>query len=180
MNEVANPNSSEILAAREASKASIAFGTLLTVLGIFAVLAPLFTGVALTALVGMLLIAGGIVEIVFAFQAESFGKGVLKFLFGGLGAVAGIIVVATPVQSLGMLTFVLAGFFVAGGIVDIVLSLKTRGEEGWGWMREASTATRESWSETQREANEAFHKLQAGISEATAELRKELGLEEAS
>jgi uncharacterized membrane protein HdeD (DUF308 family) len=120
--------------ARQASKASIAFGAVLSVLGIFAVLAPLFTGVAVTVLVGILLLVAGIVEIVFAFKAGSFGKGVLRFLFGGLGVLAGVIIMATPGTSLVVLAYVLAVFFVAGGVLDIVLSLKVRPEEGWGWM----------------------------------------------
>jgi uncharacterized membrane protein HdeD (DUF308 family) len=94
----------------------------------------MFTGVAVTALVGMLLLAAGIVEVIFAFQADSFGKGVLRFLFGGLGVLAGVVVIATPVASLGVLTIVLAAFFLASGGIDVVLALKLRPDEGWVWM----------------------------------------------
>jgi uncharacterized membrane protein HdeD (DUF308 family) len=87
-----------------------------------------------TVLVGILLLVAGIVEIVFAFKAGSFGKGVLRFLFGGLGVLAGVIMMTTPGTSLVVLAYVLAVFFVAGGLLDIVLSLKLRPEEGWGWM----------------------------------------------
>ena len=134
MSDLQNVKSSEMLVARQASKHSIVFGAVLTVLGIFAVLAPMFTGVAVTVLVGMLLLASGIVEVIFAFQADSFGKGVLRFLFGGLGVLAGMVVIATPVASLGVLTVVLAAFFLASGGIDIVLALKLRPEDGWGWM----------------------------------------------
>jgi uncharacterized membrane protein HdeD (DUF308 family) len=134
MNDINKLGGTEMFVARQASKASIAFGAVLSVLGIFAVLAPLFTGVAVTVLVGILLLVAGIVEIVFAFKAGSFGKGVLRFLFGGLGVLAGVIIMATPGTSLVVLAYVLAVFFVAGGLLDIVLSLKVRPEEGWGWM----------------------------------------------
>lgn len=134
MNDINKLGGTEMFVARQASKASIAFGAVLSVLGIFAVLAPLFTGVAVTVLVGILLLVAGIVEIVFAFKAGSFGKGVLRFLFGGLGVLAGVIIMATPGTSLVVLAYVLAVFFVAGGVLDIVLSLKLRPEEGWGWM----------------------------------------------
>jgi hypothetical protein len=33
-----------------------------------------------------------------------------------------------------VLTIVLVAFFLAGGGIDVVLSLKLRPEEGWGWM----------------------------------------------
>jgi uncharacterized membrane protein HdeD (DUF308 family) len=134
MSDLQNVKSSEMLVARQASKQSIVFGAVLTVLGIFAVLAPMFTGVAVTALVGMLLLAAGFVEVIFAFQADSFGKGVLRFLFGGLGVLAGMVVIATPVASLGVLTLVLAAFFLASGGIDVVLALKLRPKDGSGWM----------------------------------------------
>jgi uncharacterized membrane protein HdeD (DUF308 family) len=119
---------------REASRTSIAFGAVLSVLGIFAVLAPLFTGVAVTVLVGLLLLLAGVVQIVFAFGAKSLGKGIVKFLLGGFSALAGVILLMTPVESLGTLTIILAVFFVAGGIIDVILALRLKPEEGWGWM----------------------------------------------
>ena len=134
MNDVTNLSSTEMLAAREASKASSAFGAVLAVLGVFAVLAPMFSGIAVTVLVGLLLAAAGMVEIVFAFKSDSFGKGVLVFLFGGLGLLAGLVVLVTPVASLAVLTIVLAGLFFIGGVVDIILAVRLRPAEGWGWM----------------------------------------------
>jgi uncharacterized membrane protein HdeD (DUF308 family) len=126
--------SKEMFLARQASRASTVFGAVLSLLGIFAVLAPMFTGIAVTFLVGMLLMAAGIFEILFAFKAEALGKGIMRFLFGGLGVVAGIVIFVTPTESLGVLTFVLAAFFIIGGVIDIILALKVRSEEGWGWM----------------------------------------------
>jgi uncharacterized membrane protein HdeD (DUF308 family) len=126
--------STDVFVARQASKASVAFGAVLTVLGIFAVMAPLFSGIAVTVMVGILLMMGGIVEILFAFKAGSFGKGIVIFLFGGLGVAAGVIILVTPLRSLSFLTIILAAFFVVGGIMDVVLALKVRPVEGWGWM----------------------------------------------
>lgn len=124
----------DVQAARQAARDSLAFGVILSVLGVFAVVSPLFTGIAATALIGMLVIAGGIVGIVFAFQAGSLGKGILRFLFGGLSLVVGVWILATPLESLGGLTFVLAVFFLATGISDILLAFGNRGAAGRGWM----------------------------------------------
>jgi uncharacterized membrane protein HdeD (DUF308 family) len=134
MNKGKTLASTDVFVARQASKASVAFGAVLTVLGIFAVMAPLFSGIAVTVMVGMLLMMGGIVEIIFALKAGSFGKGIVIFLFGGLGVAAGAIILVTPLQSLSVLTIVLAVFFIVGGIMDFAISLKLRTEEGWGWM----------------------------------------------
>jgi len=71
-----------MLEARRVSSASFALGLLLAALGIFAVLSPLFTGVAVSTMIGMLLLAGGIAQTIFAFQYESFGTGALRFLLG--------------------------------------------------------------------------------------------------
>jgi uncharacterized membrane protein HdeD (DUF308 family) len=124
----------DILTAREASKSGIAMGAFLAVFGVLAMIAPHMSGIAVTVMIGMLMIAGGIMQTIFAFKAESFGKGVLVFLFGGLGVVAGVIILVTPQTSLAFLTLMLSGFFVASGAADIVLGLNKRPDEGWGWM----------------------------------------------
>ncbi|MDJ0837272.1 MAG: HdeD family acid-resistance protein [Acidobacteriota bacterium] len=120
-------------AARSATRFSLVIGVALVTLGIFAVISPLFTGLATAVLLGILLISGGILESMFAFGAPSFGKGVLAFLFGGLTVVAGLILVAQPAEGLGVLTFLLAGYFIASGISDIILAFKLKPHHGWGW-----------------------------------------------
>ena len=134
MNNPSNIGSNEMLVAREASKSGIAIGALLAVLGVLAMMAPLISGIAVTVLVGILMIAGGMMQTFFAFKAESFGKGVLVFLFGGLGVVAGVIILMTPQTSLAFLTMLVAAFFAASGITDIILGFKKRPDEGWGWL----------------------------------------------
>lgn len=126
--------SKEILAARQASKNSVAIGILLAVLGIFAIMSPMFTGIAVTVLVGVLLVAAGIVEIIFAFKSDSFGKGILKFIFGGLSILVGIIMFTTPMESMAFLIIVLIVYFMASGALGIFLSFNLKPEEGWVWM----------------------------------------------
>ena len=134
MNNPLNIGSTEMLVAREASKNGIAIGALLAVLGVLAMMAPLMSGIAVTVMIGILMIAAGIMQTFFAFKAESFGKGVLVFLFGGLSVVAGVIIIGTPQTSLAFLTMLLAAFFMASGFVDVFLGFKTKPEEGWGWL----------------------------------------------
>lgn len=131
--EIEITGSDVALAARQGARSTFVWGMVLVALGIFAVVAPLFTGVATAVLVGMLLMAGGIVEVIFAFQAESFGRGVLRFLFGGLAVVAGGIMIVQPGRGLGALTIVLVAYFLASGALDIVLAFKLKPAEGWGW-----------------------------------------------
>jgi uncharacterized membrane protein HdeD (DUF308 family) len=134
MEDIKIVESKEMLYARQASKNSVAIGILLTVLGIFAIMSPVFTGIAVTSLVGVLLVAAGIVEIIFAFKSDSFGKGALKFIFGGLSILAGILIFTTPEESMAFLTLVLIVYFMASGAMGIFLSFKLKPEEGWVWM----------------------------------------------
>lgn len=122
-----------LLMARQQSRASVVFGIILVSLGVFAVMAPLFSGITTAVLVGMLLVAGGVVEGIYAFQAPSFGKGVLRFLFGAVTIVAGVLMLSQPGRGLGALTMILIAYFIASAIVDVVLAFKIRPEEGWGW-----------------------------------------------
>ena len=124
----------QVTAARSISHGVVAFGTVLTVLGIFSIIAPLFSGIAVTVLVGGLLTAAGAAQLVFSFRADTFGRGVGRFFFGGVNLVAGIICFAMPESSLGILTMILAASFVAGGLMDIFLSFKTETNEGRGWI----------------------------------------------
>jgi len=50
---------------------------------VFAMLAPVLTGIWVVMLVGVLVLVGGIVRIVWAFQAGSLGKGLLLSLSAG-------------------------------------------------------------------------------------------------
>ena len=141
MTDNAVTGSELVIAGRQASRTSFVFGAMISMLGIIAVMTPLFTGITFSVFLGFLLLTGGILETIFAFQAPSFGKGVLVFLFGGLTIVAGFFLIAVPDRGLGALTWVLAAYFVAAGIVDIVLAFKIRPEEGWGWTLSSGIVT---------------------------------------
>ena len=106
----------------------------LTIFGILAIMAPLFTGAAVTILVGVLMIAAGITRGVFAFRAQSFGKGALAFLLGAIIAFGGVLLLARPLIGLASMTAVLAVFFFADGIMEAVYAFQLRPVKGWGWL----------------------------------------------
>lgn len=132
-NEV-NLGGEGMLVARGASSASLSLGLLLAMLGVFCVMAPMFSGIAVTVMIGVLLLAGGIVQAIFAFQSKTFGEGAMGFLIGGLSVVAAVIILASPAEGLGVLTIVLTAYFVVSGVTDIILSFKVPVGEGKGWM----------------------------------------------
>ena len=124
----------EMPSGRQTSKDSVAFSLVLTAMGGAAALAPIFQNIVTMRLIGTLLFVGAALEIAFAFKAESFGKSVLKFLFGGLGILAGIVLIATPVEHLKLLYIVIIALFLANGVVEAALAMKLRPEKGWHWL----------------------------------------------
>jgi len=127
MNEIARD-------VKRVSRGGIVFGIVLVILGILSIMAPLFSGVAVTLLVGFFMIAAGIARLVWAFQAGSFGKGVLTFLLGGLFIVTGILMLARPLAGLASLAMVVGAFFLVDGIFEMAAAFKIKPAEGWGWM----------------------------------------------
>jgi len=119
---------------RRASGAGIGWGVLTLVLGILAIAAPLVSGIAVSTMIGFLVFIAGVFQLIWAFGASSFGKGVLTFLFGGISIVAGVMFVARPLLGLATITFLLVLYFVADGISDIISAFAVRPAAGWGFM----------------------------------------------
>ena len=109
-------------------------GVALIILGILAMLAPLIAGVSIAILVGIMLMAGGLSQIFFAFKATSFGSGLLAFLIGAVAIICGLLMVAHPLLGLDFLTLLLIVYFIVGGIIEILYALRLRGSGGWGWL----------------------------------------------
>jgi uncharacterized membrane protein HdeD (DUF308 family) len=109
-------------------------GVVAIILGILAMLMPLVAGASATLLVGVLVLAAGIVRIVWAFGSGSFGKGLLKLVIGVLTLLCGLVIIANPLFAMGLLTIVLAIYFVVDGIAEIVAGVKQRPAPGWLWI----------------------------------------------
>ena len=101
---------------------------------IWGVLTMAFGLLAIAMLVGIALLAGGLSMTVFAFQAQSLGRGILKFLFGGLTVLAGIAALAQPGVALINLTLLLGFYFFLDGLVTLVVAWNVKPEPGWGWL----------------------------------------------
>jgi uncharacterized membrane protein HdeD (DUF308 family) len=119
---------------RQSSGASTALGILVVFLGMVAFMSPLFSGLTIAVMIGMILIAGGISGTIYSFQSPSFKEGIWKFLFGGITFLFGFIFIAFPGKGLATLTLLLIIFFALEGIAKIVIALKMKPKEGWGWV----------------------------------------------
>jgi uncharacterized membrane protein HdeD (DUF308 family) len=117
---------------KKASGAVTLWGVLTIVLGVFAMGAPLVTGLTLAVLIGISLVAAGLMQSIYAFQAGSIGKGVLRLLFGGVTVLAGLTITGQPGIALATLTLILAIYFVVDGVTTLIASTAVAGGQGKG------------------------------------------------
>ena len=119
---------------KKASGWGMAWGILTILFGLFAIGSPLASGLAVTLVIGIALLAAGVSMLVFAFQAPSLGKVLLKLLFAGLTIVAGVAVLSQPGIALAQLTLILGAFFLVDGFFGFIVAWNMKPERGWGWM----------------------------------------------
>ena len=110
------------------------FGIVMIIFGLIAMAAPLMAGASLAMLIGIILLAAGVTRMVWAFKAETFGQGALKFAIGGLTLLAGLVVVARPLFALGTMTLILAAYFIVDGLFEILGAFQLKPAEGWGFV----------------------------------------------
>ena len=73
-------------------------GILTIIFGILAMMMPYITGQSVLMLIGILVMAGGIMRMIWAFKAGSLGKGILVFIIGGLTLLAGFWIITEPLS----------------------------------------------------------------------------------
>jgi uncharacterized membrane protein HdeD (DUF308 family) len=120
--------------AKQGSRRLTILGIAVVILGVLSLLAPLVTGLTISVLVGVLLLAAGVARMVWAFGAGSFGRGLLAFLLGALSVGAGLLMLSRPLLGLATIALVLAAYFVVDGVVEIVAAFRARPRRGWGWL----------------------------------------------
>ena len=108
----------------------IAMGTILLLIGLLAMGSPFVAGLSLTLLVGIMLILGGIGQLVFAVKA---GRGVFSITLGILSVIIGGYMISNPSAALSSLTIFLTVYLIVSGIVETLMSFQLRPANGWGW-----------------------------------------------
>jgi len=119
---------------RENAGWAIGVGVVMIIAGVLSLVLPFAAGLAVTAVIGATLLAGGVVQMLLAFKAGAFGRGLMIFLLGLLAAVAGIYTLTQPVAALASLTLLLAAYFIATGVLAAIAAFQVRPSQGWGWM----------------------------------------------
>jgi len=127
---------------REHWKAYLFEGVLLLLFGLAAIVLPLLASLTITILLGWLFLVSGAAGIAFSFWARK-GPGFWWSLVSAvLALVAGVVLIAAPVQGALTLTFIVGIYFLAEGVATIMYALQHRGRlsERWGWMLASGVA----------------------------------------
>lgn len=126
------PQSSDEIKAATGWVIALSIG--LMVLGAVAILTPGMALAFFTAILGWLVLIGGILQIVQAFQAGAVG---VKWLSLGVGAgyaMAGIYIVINPVKSAAVFAWALGLLFIAEGIFTIIMAFGYRVGRTMSWF----------------------------------------------
>jgi uncharacterized membrane protein HdeD (DUF308 family) len=109
-------------------------GVMAMVLGLAAISAPLIAGQFIVTTVGVLIIAGGILRIMWGIGAGTLGKAAFMVATGGLMLLCGLGLVIEPVFAFGFLTVLLAVYLLADGLTELIWAFRLRPETGRWWL----------------------------------------------
>ena len=113
---------------------SIVLSVLMILAGLLAIVMPPTAGIAVTILIGWLLIFSGATHLVFAWQTHSAGGVVWELLLGVVYIVAGGYLLMNLPVGMASLTLALAIYLFAEAILEFVLSFQLRPMPGSGWL----------------------------------------------
>lgn len=107
-------------------------GILLIVLGVIALSCPIAFSVVAVEIFGILLVIGGVAQIITTFWEAKWRGFFLHLLSGILYVVVGGLILRQPVKGLEVLTLLLVAFFIVQGLFRIILAMQLKFHQ-WGW-----------------------------------------------
>jgi uncharacterized membrane protein HdeD (DUF308 family) len=112
---------------------SIGLSVLLIVAGTLAIIVPAASGIAVTIIVGWLLVFSGCAHLAYGWHNR--GGGLLwGILLGTLYLAAGGYILLHPLVGLNSFTIVLAAYLLVEAILEFILSFQLRPAPGSGWL----------------------------------------------
>jgi uncharacterized membrane protein HdeD (DUF308 family) len=115
---------------------STVLSVLMIIAGILAIASPYYAGLAVTVVVGWLLLVSAILHLVYAFRGGRASAVIWEILLAIVYALIGFYVLANPRIGLASLTFAIAFYLFVEAILEFALSYQLRRESGSasGWM----------------------------------------------
>ena len=123
-------------AVREHWRAFLFEGILLVILGLAAIILPPLAGLAVTIFLGWMFLVSGIAGLAMTFWARQMPGFWWSLISAALAVLAGLVLLARPMQGVLTLTIVVGAYFLAEGVATIMYALEHRRElsERWSWM----------------------------------------------
>lgn len=113
---------------------SLGIGIALVIVGIIAFLTPVVAAGAFTIALGVLLIAGAGAMLAHAWSTRGQSGTLLTTVLGGIGALAGIIMVLNPFTGILALAVFAAVYFLFSGFLKLLIAFNNRPHYNWGYM----------------------------------------------
>jgi len=113
---------------------SITPSVLMILAGFLAIVIPPVAGLAVTTIVGGLLLFSGLMHFVYAWHTGVSGTAIWETLVGIACKVVGGYVLFHPVLGMAGLTLALATFLFAVAVLGFILGFKLRPRRGSGWL----------------------------------------------
>jgi uncharacterized membrane protein HdeD (DUF308 family) len=120
--------------AKKITRWYLAAAVLFILLGIFAIVEPGVAAIGVTLLVGWMLLIGAVFHFIAAFKGGGAKQVIFQILVGILYAIGGFYFLTHTLMATGTLTLVLAGIFLAEGVIEIISYFRLRKEGASGWL----------------------------------------------
>ncbi|KGT76134.1 HdeD family acid-resistance protein [Bradyrhizobium japonicum] len=117
-------------------KAFLFEGILLAVLGVAALILPPLASLAITIFLGWMFLVSGIGGLIVTYWARSSPGFWWSLISAALAVLAGMLLLARPMQAVLTLTIVLGAYFLAEGVATIMYALEHRRDlsSRWTWL----------------------------------------------
>jgi uncharacterized membrane protein HdeD (DUF308 family) len=109
-------------------------GVLLFIIGILAIALPGIFTLGTELFVGILLLVGGIVQLIRTFQSQGSTGFVSSLLSSLIYIVVGGLLLVFPVQGVVTLTLLLLVYFIIDGLSKLYFGFEVRSLGSWGWF----------------------------------------------
>jgi uncharacterized membrane protein HdeD (DUF308 family) len=119
---------------KEATGMSIGLAVVMILLGFLAVFLPFATGIALSILVGWIIVFSGFAYLAYAFAARGAGAFLWRTPIGIAYVVGGFYLAFHPELTLESLTLVVAAVFFVESVLEFIVFFQFRALSGSGWI----------------------------------------------
>ncbi|MGR3372051.1 HdeD family acid-resistance protein [Pseudooceanicola nanhaiensis] len=114
-----------------ASSTMLGIGVAMMIAGIFAIINPLAASVAVTTIVGLVLLVAGGVSLISLLADGSYRSRMWNIVIAGLSVIAGFWMLTNPLEGTVSLTIILGALFFVIGLIRLLMLPALRGTPGF-------------------------------------------------